>query len=56
MLSIKKSYEAVGKQIRFQYKGHEISQGRIERASKRRKEPLPSPDSERLPHSKNDLG
>lgn len=52
MLSMKKDYEATGKHPRFQYKGHEIYQGRIERASKRRKEPLASPTSEVLPYLK----
>lgn len=55
MLSVKKDYDTAGKQIRFQYRGQEIDQGRIERASKRRKGPLPSSISESLSHPTNDL-
>lgn len=55
MLSMKKDCDAAGKQVRFQYKGHEIDQGRIERASKRRKGPLPSTTSAALSHRKNFL-
>ena len=37
MLSMKKDCDAAGKQVNSEYKGHEIDQDRIERASQRRK-------------------
>ena len=43
MLSWKRKHHAKGKDVRFQYKGPEIEQERIERAHKRQKGPLLSP-------------
>ena len=43
MHAIKRKRQAEGKDIRFQFHGHEVEQERIERAYKRRKGPLSSP-------------
>lgn len=46
MLYFWREGRAMGKNIRFQYKGHDIEQERIERAYKRRKISLSSPTCE----------
>lgn len=44
MLSLKRKRQSVGKDALFQYKGHDVEQERIERACKRQRGPLLSPD------------
>ena len=46
MLSLKRKRLDVGKDARFQYKGHDVEQERMERAWKRQKGPLLSPECE----------
>lgn len=46
MLSVKRKRQRLGKDTRFQYKGHDVEQERMERASKRPRGPLQSPDCE----------
>ena len=43
ILSVKTQYDVAGKQVRIQYKDHDIDHERIERAFKRRKGPLNAP-------------
>lgn len=43
MLSLRRKSHVEGKEVRFQYKGVDIEQQRIERADKRQKGPLLSP-------------
>ena len=50
MLSIKRKRQAIGDDAHFQWRGRNIEQERIERASKRIKGPLLSPKSELLSH------
>ncbi|MCJ1456035.1 hypothetical protein MMC28_006392 [Mycoblastus sanguinarius] len=44
MLSLKRNRQIFGKDARFQYKGHDVEQERIERAWKRQRRPLRSPE------------
>ncbi|KAF6239042.1 hypothetical protein HO173_002914 [Letharia columbiana] len=44
MLSLKRKRQSLGKDARFQYKGHDVEQERMERAWKRQRGPLQSPD------------
>ena len=44
MLSLKRKRQSAGKDARFQYKGHDVEQERMERAWKRQRGPLLSPD------------
>lgn len=44
MLSLKRKRQSAGKDARFQYKGHDVEQERMERAWKRQRGPLPSPE------------
>ena len=46
MLSLKRKRQSLGKDARFQYKGHDVEQERMERAWKRQRGPLQSPDCE----------
>lgn len=46
MLSLKRKRQRAGKDARFQYKGHDVEQERMERAWKRQKGPLLSPERE----------
>ena len=46
MLSLKRKRQRLGKDARFQYKGHDVEQERMERAWKRQRGPLQSPDCE----------
>ena len=43
ILSVKTQHDVAGKQVRIQYKDHDIDHERIERAFKRRKGPLNAP-------------
>ena len=46
MLSLIRKRQLAGKDCRFNYKGHDVEQERIERAWKRQRWPLLSPDCE----------
>ena len=46
MLSMKRKRQEIGKDARFQWRGHDVEQERVERASKRVKGPLMSPECE----------
>jgi hypothetical protein len=50
MLSMKRKRQEIGKDARFQWRGHDVEQERIERASKRIKGPLVSPECELVNH------
>ena len=50
MLSMKRKRQAIGDDARFEWRGHNIEQERIERASKRMKGPLSSPQRRFLRH------
>ena len=43
MLALKRQRQARGKDTRFQYKGHDVEQERLERAEKRRRREMASP-------------
>ena len=43
MLALKRKRQALGKDIRFQYKGHDVEQERLERAYKRQRRELATP-------------
>lgn len=44
MLALKRKRQSDGKDARFQYKGHNVEQERMERAWKRQRGPLLSPE------------
>lgn len=50
MLSMKRKQQEIGGDARFQWRGHDIDQARIERASKRMRGPLMSPECELMIH------
>jgi hypothetical protein len=51
MLALKRKRQAIGKDIRFQYKGHIVEQERMERADKRQKRDLKSPTCKKQQHA-----
>ncbi len=53
MLALKRKRQALGKDIRFQYKGHDVEQERLERAYKRQKRQLASPTCKRWTYVTN---
>ena len=47
MLALRRKFLASGKDIRFQYKGHNVEEEKLERAGKRRRRELASPTCKR---------